>query len=155
MISHYVITLSEWVSVIIESKPTTNSLLILIQYFLILAPVLLRSIVGCSTFVEDSFEWPQMLLGISTWSHEKSSIFHVLSKLPSHLMHWWEGEFFFHNECKPFKCKNQAQLSSHLWRTCLQRIQFPVFQKMYESIKVQLGVYCSWTSLPCGDLKPL
>ena len=38
VISHYVITLSEWVSVIIESKPTTNSLLISIQYFPIFAP---------------------------------------------------------------------------------------------------------------------
>lgn len=38
VISHYVITLSEWVSVIIESKPTTTSLLISIQYFPIFAP---------------------------------------------------------------------------------------------------------------------
>ena len=35
-----------------------------------LCPFLFRSIVGCSTFVEDSFEWPWMLLGISAWSHE-------------------------------------------------------------------------------------
>ena len=56
---------------------------------------------------------------------------------------WLEGEFFWHNEFKPFRCNNQAQLSSHLWRSCYQKIQFPIFQKMYDSIKVRSSVWCN------------
>ena len=98
--SHYAILLSEWVSewvsVTIESEATTDSD-DFDPIFLNLSP-LFRNIVGCSTFVEDSLECPRMLLRISTLLHEKSSICHVLSNLPSHLTpstrRW---VFFFHN----------------------------------------------------------
>ena len=76
--------LLHWVRVTIESEPTMNC----INFDLIfpnLSPFLVWNIVG-STFVEDSFEWPRLLVGISTWSHKKSSICHVLLKLPSCLM---------------------------------------------------------------------
>ena len=48
-----------------------------------LAVFLFWNIVSCSMCVEDSFKWPRMLLRISMWSHENSSICHshVLSKL--------------------------------------------------------------------------
>ena len=85
-----------WVSVTIESEATTDSD-DFDPIFLNLSP-LFRNIVGCSTFVEDSLECPRMLLRISTLLHEKSSICHVLSNLPSHLTpstrRW---VFFFHN----------------------------------------------------------
>ena len=77
--------LLQWVRATIESEPTMNCT----NFDLIfpdLSPFLVWNIVSCSTFVVDSFEWPQMLIGISTWSHKKSLICHVLSKLPSRLM---------------------------------------------------------------------
>ena len=48
---------------------------------------LFHNIVSCSMFVEDSFEWPRMLLRISMWSHKNSLICHshVLSKLSRRL----------------------------------------------------------------------
>ena len=61
----------EWVSVTKEPEPTNPTDFDAI--FADLSPFF-RNIVGCSTFVEDSFEWPRMLLGISTWSQEKFSI---------------------------------------------------------------------------------
>ena len=72
-------------------------------------------------------------------------------------------------EFKPFWFKNQAQLSTHLWRTCVQRMfqVFLQFQLMVTTIYMLAEIVgnsftargdpsesCSWTSLPCCDLKP-
>ena len=75
---------SDWVSAG-NNRIRAHNELCRFRYYSILALSLFRNIVGCSTFVEDSFEWPRMLLEISTWSHQKSSICHVLSKLSSRL----------------------------------------------------------------------
>ena len=83
----------EWLSVTKKSEPTNST--DFDPIFTDLSPFLSRNIVGCSTFVEDSFEWPRMLLGINTWSHEKFSIYHVRLILSPSPM---EGEFFIHNE---------------------------------------------------------
>jgi len=71
-------------------------------------------------------------------------------------------------EFNPFWFKNQAQLSTHLWRTCLQRI-FQVFLQftaitLYILTEIVRSSFigcgdpselCSWTSLLCCcDLKP-
>ena len=57
--------LLHWVRATIESEPTMNCTNIDL-IFPDLSPFLVWNIVSCSTFVEDSFEWPQKLVGIST-----------------------------------------------------------------------------------------
>lgn len=57
--------LLHWVRATIESEPTMNCT----NFNLIfpdLSPFFVWNSVGCLTFVENSFEWPQMLVGIST-----------------------------------------------------------------------------------------
>jgi len=70
-------------------------------------------------------------------------------------------------EFKPFWFKNEPQLSTHWWRSCLQRI-FEVFLQLmaitlYMLAEIVWSLFtgrgdpsklCSWTSLPCCDLKP-
>ena len=70
-------------------------------------------------------------------------------------------------EFKPVWFKNEAQLSMHWWRSCLQRI-FEVFLQLMAIILYILAEIvrslftghgdpsklCSWTSLLCRNLKP-
>ena len=55
----------------------------------------------------------------------------------------WKVSSFDIMSLNHLRCNNQAQLSSHLWRSCYQKIQFPIFQKMYDSIKARSSVWCN------------
>lgn len=88
----------------------------------------------------------------------KSSICHVLSKLSTFDVVDWKVSDFFHNVFKPFCFKNQAQLSSHLWTTCWQRIHSNDPEIVWldlSAIECFMSVLCSWTCSPCRDIKTL
>ena len=68
-------------------------------------------------------------------------------------------------EFKPFWFKNEAQLSMDWWKSCLQRkvflqltaITLYMLAEIVRSLFTGRGdpsKLCSWTSLPCCDLKP-
>ena len=98
----------------------------------------------------DGSEWPQMLLGISTWSNEKFSICHLL---------WpqvvWrrrlEGEFFFHNKFKRLwgvRIKGSCLL---IYRELVSKQFSSQFSRKCITLSKRDRVF----SLPCGDLKTL
>ena len=156
--SHHVIALTEWLSEF-NNRIRAHNELCRFRYYSILALSLFRNIVGCSTFVEDSFEWPRMLLGTSTWSHQKSSICHVLSKLSSrltpstgHRMNWlWKKStpgvrFFF------------IISSNGIKRSCLRIYRELVckeFSLQFSRICMSPSKRDRVFSLPCGYLKTL
>ena len=86
----------------------------------------------------------------------------VLRYLLFKLLRWDPPNPIASYEFKPFWLRNQAHLSTHLWRTCLERIFQVFFQLQLAKIvwsSFAVGERSEWIMqlnirLPCCELKP-